>query len=95
MKLNRILGAALVSALMVTTAAAAAPDYSFQIGKLGRTPSTVPYAGMNYEGGEQGDTSAYTFRIGKAGRGDGSAENAPADYSFRAGRIGKPWNTGD
>ncbi len=80
MKMNRVVGAILAASFMVvsaTSVSAAEPDrsaYGYLAGKEGRTEEAAPYAGMNYEGGEQGDTSA---------------------YSFRAGRIGKPWNTAE
>ena len=80
MKVKRILGAALAAALALAvpaTAAAASSDpsgYGFQAGKLGRTEESIPYAGMNYEGGEQGDNSAYSFRAGRVGKPWNTAE---------------------
>ena len=69
MKVKRILGAALAAALALAvsaTAAAASSDpsgYGFQAGKLGRTEESIPYAGMNYEGGEQGETPHTVFGL--------------------------------
>lgn len=140
MKFKRIFGVTLTAALMLTVTANAAAigrdtsGYSFQAGKADKTEATVPYAGMNFEGGEQGDTSAYGYLAGKEGRteeaapyagmnyeggeqGDTSTygywagkegraeedvpyagmnyeggEQGDTAYSFRTGRIGKPWN---
>lgn len=61
---------------------------------------------MNYEGGEQGNTSAYGYLAGKAGRAEedapyagmnyeGGEQGDTSTYSFRTGRIGKPWNTAE
>ena len=111
MKHNHIFAAAIATALMMTaavsSATAAGADhsaYGFQIGKGGRTTQAAPYAGMNYEGGEQGDTSSYGYRIGKVGRTEdgrayvgmdyaGGEQGDISAYSFQAGRAGKPWNS--
>lgn len=74
MKFKRIFGAVLVVVTVLTASANAAAsgqdtsDYSFHAGKVGRTEESTPYAGMDYEGGEQGDTSAYSFRMGRVGK---------------------------
>ena len=75
MKHNHIFAAAIATALMMTAAVSSATAagvdhsaYGFQIGKAGRTTQAAPYAGMNYEGGEQGDISAYSFQAGRAGK---------------------------
>lgn len=108
MKMQSVLGAVLAASIMTVgtiVAVAAEPDtsaYSFRVGKEGRPADTVPYAGINYEGGEQGDTSAYGFRAGKADRPDdgssyagvnyeGGEQGDTSAYSFRTGRAGKPW----
>ena len=68
MKVNRIVAVGFAAALLLSTAGHAAKlddsSYGFQVGKEGRTEIAAPYAGKNYEGGEQGDTSAYSFRQG-------------------------------
>lgn len=109
MKFKRIFGVTLTAALMLTVSANAlalgrdTSNYGFQAGKAGRTEDAAPYAGMNYEGGEQGDTSAYGYLAGKEGRTEESAPYAGMNYeggeqgdtsaySFRTGRIGKPWS---
>ena len=75
MKYNRIFATVLAASVIMTSAAtgasAAGADhstYGFQAGKEGRTAQAAPYAGMNYKGGEQGDTSAYSFRTGRTGK---------------------------
>ena len=111
MKHNRIfatvLAAAVIMTSAVTGASAAGADhstYGFQAGKEGRTAQAAPYAGMNYEGGEQGDTSAYGYRSGKEDRIKddhsysgmdyaGGEQGDTSAYSFRTGRTGKPWNS--
>lgn len=109
MKTKRIFGIALAATLMLTVSANAAAigrdtsSYGFHAGKAGRSEDAAPYAGMNYEGGEQSDTSAYSYLAGKTGRTDDAAPYAGMNYeggeqgdtsaySFRAGRGGKPWN---
>ncbi len=80
MKVKHVFSAVFAAALMVSTAvsaAAAGPDdsaYGYLAGKEGRPPEAAAYGGMDYEGGEQGDTS---------------------NYSYRVGRIGKPWNVSE
>lgn len=74
MKFKQIFGAVLVVVTVLTASANAAVSgrdtsgYSFHTGKAGRTEESTPYAGMDYEGGEQGDTSAYSFRMGRVGK---------------------------
>lgn len=64
MKMNRVLGAVLAVSFMVvsaTSVSAAELDrsaYGYLTGKEGRTGEAVPYAGMNYEVGEQGAPTA-------------------------------------
>lgn len=80
MKVKHVFGVVLANALMVSTAvsaAAAGPDdpaCGYLAGKEGRLTEAALYAGMDHEGGEQGDTS---------------------DYSYRVGRIGRPWNVSE
>lgn len=111
MKGTRIFATVLAASIIMTTAVAGASAagadhsaYGFQAGKEGRTVQAAPYAGMNYEGGEQGDTSAYGYLAGKEGRIDDGRSYAGKDYAggeqgdtstygFRAGRMDKPWNT--
>lgn len=112
MKFNRMFSIVLAASFAMAgavSAMAAEPDlssYGFQAGKIGRTAEAAPYAGMNYEGGEQGDTSAYSYLTGKAGREEdgssyagmnyeGGEQGDTSAYQFRVGRIGKPWNTDD
>lgn len=111
MKLKRAFGVALSAGLIaaiITVAAAAAPDtwaYGFQAGKADRAAAPPSaYAGMDYEGDEQGDTSAYGYLAGKSGRTgevapyagmnfEGGEQGDTSTYSYQTGRIGKPWNT--
>ena len=109
MKLVRWMGIVLAAVLALTVFAWAVPGpeaagYGYLAGKEGRTEEGAPYAGMNYEGGEQGDTSGYGYLAGKEGRTEkaapyagrnyeGGEQGDTSAYSFRTGRVGKPWNT--
>lgn len=80
MKFNRVFGAVLATVMAVTSitsSAAAKPDnlaYAYQAEKAGQTEDAAPYAGMNYEGGEQGDTSSYSYQASRIGKPWNTAE---------------------
>ena len=73
-KSKRVFGVILAVALMLTVslnAAASGRDtsgYGFRSGKAGRIEDAAPYAGMTCGGGEQCNASAYSFRVGRAGK---------------------------
>lgn len=80
MKFSHVFSGAIAIALAataITSAAATTPDasvYGYLTGKAGRIEETAPCAGMNYEGGEQGDTSGYSYQTGRFGKPWNTAE---------------------
>lgn len=72
MKGTRIFAAVLATSIIMTTAVAGASAagadhsaYGYLAGKEDRIDDGRSYAGKDYAGGEQGDTSAYGFRAGR------------------------------
>jgi len=80
MKFRHVFSGAIAIALAataITSAAATTPDasaYGYLTGKAGRIEEVAPYAGMNYEGGERGDTSGYSYQTGRFGKPWNTAE---------------------
>lgn len=70
MKFSKLFGAILTAALITTICASAAADepYSYLAGKADHTGPSLPYAGILYEGGEQGNTSDYSFKLAQIGK---------------------------
>ena len=62
---------------MYSSGAATTPTpstYGYLAGKAGRTEEAAPYAGMNYESGERGDTSGNSYQTGRFGKPWNTAE---------------------